>query len=217
MHRVHTADFVALRQQVVNTIFPPQARQQVRQILADIRFISNKTYQFQNSVGPSALAPGARAVLSSLAESGPKTVPQLAGSRSTSRQNIQVIVNRLVQDGLAKVETNPHHRRSLLVSVTEQGRQSLQSAPDLGERVQELVLQTLTEPEVARLAESLGRIRGLFMEKTRGGSEPQPILTKETLPQSATARTTPADSWEGRITSSSGARDDDNELPVNLL
>src|SRR5262249_56384041 len=50
-----------------------------------------------------------RGVLRDLARLGPRTVPQLARRRECSRQHVQVLVNRLVADGLAEMVPNPHH------------------------------------------------------------------------------------------------------------
>src|ERR1700741_4158495 len=68
------------------------------------------------------LAGGARSVLLLLGRQGAQTVPALARLRSTSRQNIQIVVNRLKASGLAKLESNPAHKRSALVRLTSKGR-----------------------------------------------------------------------------------------------
>src|SRR5436190_22047049 len=53
---------------------------------------------------------------------GPQTVPQIARLRGTSRQNIQMLVNRLESQGCVEFSRNPAHKRSGLVSLTELGR-----------------------------------------------------------------------------------------------
>src|SRR5258708_1691561 len=66
-----------------------------------------------------------KSVLQAVHRSGAQTVPQIARLNSTSRQNIQVLVNRLKKEGCIEVVPNPAHRRSSLVRLTEQGRAAL--------------------------------------------------------------------------------------------
>ena len=63
-----------------------------------------------------------RAVMESLAGGSEKTVPEIARSRSVSRQHIQVIVNGLTRAGLIKARDNPDDKRTFLVSLTDHGR-----------------------------------------------------------------------------------------------
>ena len=62
------------------------------------------------------LSASGRGLLQSLHMHGAVTVPQLAASRSTSRQNIQVLVDRLSEAGFIEFVTNPDHKRSVLVA-----------------------------------------------------------------------------------------------------
>jgi DNA-binding MarR family transcriptional regulator len=72
--------------------------------------------------GDRHLANALRGVLRYVMSAGPKTVPEIAAWRATSRQFIQRIVDTLVADGLVSLEHNPQHKRSRLVTVTAQGR-----------------------------------------------------------------------------------------------
>ena len=63
-----------------------------------------------------------RAVMESLYESGPRSVPQIARSKSVSRQHIQVLVDQLAESGLVALLQNPDHRRSPLITLTRKGR-----------------------------------------------------------------------------------------------
>ena len=69
----------------------------------------------------SGITGGMRAVLESVVEGGPKTVPELARARPVSRQHIQTLVNELLAAGLVEVRDNPAHRRSKLVAPTQEG------------------------------------------------------------------------------------------------
>jgi len=72
--------------------------------------------------GPDGLTAGARGVLQSLYEGGPRTVPQMARQRPVSRQHIQTLVNELLEDGHVVLTANPRHKRSMLVRLTPSGR-----------------------------------------------------------------------------------------------
>jgi DNA-binding MarR family transcriptional regulator len=65
---------------------------------------------------------GMRAVLESLAESGAQTVPDMARTKSVSRQHIQVIADALIAAGLVAPAINPRHKRSVLIDLTPAGR-----------------------------------------------------------------------------------------------
>jgi DNA-binding MarR family transcriptional regulator len=64
---------------------------------------------------------GMRAVLESVIEGGPRTVPELARARPVSRQHIQILVNGLLALGYVAYRDNPAHRRSKLVAPTAEG------------------------------------------------------------------------------------------------
>lgn len=63
-----------------------------------------------------------RAVMETLAGQGPMTVPQIAKLKGVTRQHIQLLADALVEAGLASVKTNPAHRRSSLIALTDKGR-----------------------------------------------------------------------------------------------
>ncbi len=65
---------------------------------------------------------GQRDVLRELDRQGPRTVPQMARSRSVSRQHVQSHVNELASQGYVVLVDNPAHKRSRLVELTEEGK-----------------------------------------------------------------------------------------------
>ena len=65
-----------------------------------------------------------RAVMETLSEEGPKTVPQIAKSKAVSRQHIQLLADALCEAGLAVVKDNPAHRRSSLLALSEKGKRA---------------------------------------------------------------------------------------------
>jgi DNA-binding MarR family transcriptional regulator len=66
-----------------------------------------------------------RAVLSSLAAGGGRTVPDLARERGVSRQHIQAVINELRAAGLVAMAHNPSHRRSPRLALTDEGSRRL--------------------------------------------------------------------------------------------
>lgn len=62
-----------------------------------------------------------RTLLADLARRGPATLPQLARTRSVTRQQVRVVVEALSERGLVRRVPNPAHRRSYLVGVTRAG------------------------------------------------------------------------------------------------
>ncbi len=65
-----------------------------------------------------------RAVMETLSDAGPMTVPQIAKLKAVTRQHIQLLADALVEGGLAAVKENPAHRRSSLIALTDKGRRA---------------------------------------------------------------------------------------------
>jgi DNA-binding MarR family transcriptional regulator len=109
-----------------------------------------------------ALTNACRGVLRDLARLGPRTVPQLARRRECSRQHVQVLVNRLVADGMAELIHNPDHRRSPLVSLTGAGRDALEAMRQReAELIDELPVESAIE-DLQRAADVLRELRRLL-------------------------------------------------------
>ena len=76
--------------------------------------------------GHSELSRACRGILQDLYRLGPRTVPQLTRGRPVSRQNVLMLVNRLITEGLAESMRNPEHKRSYLVRLTPRGKTLLE-------------------------------------------------------------------------------------------
>ena len=100
-----------------------------------------------------------RGVLVGLAESGPQTVPQMARLRPTSRQHIQVLVNRLRDLGLVLAEENPDHRRSKRVRLTAEGERTVARILDREARLLELAAIPVGEAEIGAAVAALQAVR----------------------------------------------------------
>ena len=64
---------------------------------------------------------GMRAVMEVLDELGPLTVPDIGRTLFLARQQIQLMMNTLEEQGLVTRRPNPAHKRSPLFALTEEG------------------------------------------------------------------------------------------------
>jgi DNA-binding MarR family transcriptional regulator len=102
------------------------------------------------------------AVLEMIHRFGPMTVPQIARARSTSRQNIQILIDRLEAIGRVGLTGNPAHKKSLLVQITENGKASL-AASETAQKDFLLELGSrLSEAEVRGTISVLSKVRSLL-------------------------------------------------------
>ena len=88
---------------------------EVAQCFFRIRAVGQKTGLITSWGG------GAFGFMRSLALLGPRTVPQIAQMRPTSRQRMQRLADELAAEGLVRFIDNPKHRRSKLVQLTRKG------------------------------------------------------------------------------------------------
>jgi DNA-binding MarR family transcriptional regulator len=68
------------------------------------------------------LTAATRGVLDVLVLGGANTVPRIARERGASRQHVQQLVDTLLERGLVERRSNPSHRRSFLIALTDKGR-----------------------------------------------------------------------------------------------
>jgi DNA-binding MarR family transcriptional regulator len=153
------------------------------------------------------LSASGRGLLQSLLMHGSMTVPQLASSRSTSRQNIQILADRLEAAGYIGFVPNPAHKRSVLVALTDTGRAILASA---GKREATLLENLLPHAAASQLREATDLLRALRYQL--GGAPKQrrakSAPAKEVKPAKHTTAPEPK---PARIVA------ENDELPVNLL
>ena len=168
------------------------------------------------------LPSGGRSVLQRLDQHGPQTVPQLARARLTSRQGTQMLVNRLEAGGAVEFASNPAHKRSDVVRLTEPGKQLLDTATHR----EASFLAPLSDISGAELQSATGllrKIRGLLASHREGGAE----VTVKAKSRKPASRRKAQQSIEpqkvGRPTAvpapgaTSQPVSEDGEFPVNLL
>ncbi len=105
---------------------------------------------------------GLRGMLRCLKREGPQTVPQLARARDVSRQHIQMLVNRLEEEGYVVLVENPAHKRSPIVELTDRGRSTIEAMDRREERLLSGAETGVTDREMATAAETLRTIRQFF-------------------------------------------------------
>lgn len=55
----------------------------------------------------------------------PRSVAEIARLMGLARQSVQRVADRLVEDGVARYEDNPAHKRAKLLRLTERGQKAL--------------------------------------------------------------------------------------------
>ena len=104
----------------------PSLSDDLRDVLRFADTVSQAHFRLSDIVGAvhgdRQMANASRGVLRYLMAAGPRTVPEIATWRATSRQFIQRLVDALAEEGLVDLKDNPQHQRSRLVAVTRKGR-----------------------------------------------------------------------------------------------
>lgn len=101
-------------------------------VLALFRASSSLIAAGDRLVAPLGLTSARWQVLGTIvAAERPQPVAWLARDMGANRQNIQRVVNDLQREGFVCTAPNSHHRRALLVVLTEKGRKAFEQAIEL--------------------------------------------------------------------------------------
>jgi DNA-binding MarR family transcriptional regulator len=125
------------------------------------------------------LPPGELSVLQLLGRTGRQTVPQIARYRMTSRQNIQVTINRLMAQGWVEGISNPAHKRSVLFQLTPNGRDLLSEAEHRAVSLRTALADKMGAPSIRRATDFLAQLREALRTF---GKEAGPTGAKELAP-----------------------------------
>lgn len=131
---------------------------------------------------------GGKAVLQALARTGPQTVPQIARSRGSSRQNIQVLINRLEAAGMVEFADNPAHRSSVLIHLTATGEKLLAAAMKREAVFLAGLLRHTGESDVLAAGDLLLRLRQLLEGRPVATAPPALKLASEKIRPKRPAR-----------------------------
>lgn len=108
-----------------------------------------------------------RGILRGLVRYGPRTVPQLARSRTVTRQHTQEVVDALVADGLVELVPNPAHARSRLVRATARGTAVVAQMDEVDVRVLAAIRGDLSLRDLAITVRTLRAVREAFEDEPR--------------------------------------------------
>jgi len=126
-----------------------------------VRWVAEEIY------GASGRSTARRGILRGLVRYGPRTVPQLARSRSVTRQHTQQVVDQLAADGLVELVANPAHARSRLVRATRRGAALVLQLDEIDARVLGAIGGPLSRRDLAITARTLRAVRECFEDEPR--------------------------------------------------
>ena len=142
----------------------------LRDLFCEVNALANQLRK-GNEEGHAVEAAGL-SILRILHRDGPLTVPEIARIRATSRQNIQVLANRLVAGGLLEMATNPAHKRSALFQLTDRGRGFAATTADEETKSLARLRQGVSEAEVRAAASALHQLRNMLAGRRPPPGEP---------------------------------------------
>jgi DNA-binding MarR family transcriptional regulator len=192
----------------------PAVPQDLELLLNEVNALTFGLKQASRLEDPGGLLSATQCVLRFLRE-GPKTVPQIARVRGTSRQNVQILVNRLRREALVALVANPAHKRSALVELTEQGKRALALVTAVQGDFTHSMSPPCSQSEVRSAVALLRRLREAIVEL-----QSAPSVTGAVGPQrkrasaAQTARAEKSASLAMPLEESSTSA---YELPVSLL
>ena len=102
--------------------------------------------------------PSMRAIMEGLSQKVPRTVPDLALERGTSRQHIQKVINVLLEQDLVRSEENPEHKRSALFQLTPKGEEAFTRIRQREAAPMGSLSKALAEADVIAAADVLSRM-----------------------------------------------------------
>jgi DNA-binding MarR family transcriptional regulator len=89
-----------------------------------------------------------RAILEILEAQGALSVPDIARALHIQRQYVQVMVNEVIAADLAEKVSNPRHRASPLIGLTQRGQQLVRDVLAREQRKAELLSEAYSDEEI---------------------------------------------------------------------
>lgn len=201
-----TPNAPALQTLVTPTFLSAQER--LEALLVEVNGLANRL----KSTDPRATLPSAsRAALQLLQRNGPQTVPQIARARFSSRQNIQILINRLQQEGLVEFVSNPDHKRSALVRLTPRGQAVIAEAGKEAAELTTRILPSFSQSELSSATDVLSRLRSLL----HPNQDPLRPGTERVVPPLHSDKQIARENSDA--VNEKPVSEDDGDLPVSLL
>jgi DNA-binding MarR family transcriptional regulator len=199
------------------------ATQLVSQITLTARLLSDTSAASRSD---SALTPASLAVLQAIAREGQQGVPEIARSQAVSRQNVQMIINRMLARGYVEELSNPAHKRSLLFTLTEAGHSILADHKTARKVWETKLVESLDGAELHAALSALSRIHRWLATETRcavvksqmtGQPKPSRNLTRNRTKVRRPSRVPDFHSVRPVSTPPDSTFSEPTELPYNLL
>ena len=196
----------------------------IQSLFAQIRALADRQRR-ATSLGTNGFPRMGRAILQVLNAHGSLTVPHIARLCCTSRQNIQMWVNRLKASGHVDFISNPAHKKSDLVRLTETGRVFSTSLTEREAELLELASSRVSQAEVLSVTAVLRRIEQLLSadpklpEEAAGSSRKARQAIRRVAPNRrkiASPKSKPQ-SVETPGAAPQGSPAAEEEFPLNLL
>ncbi len=190
-------------------------QQGLEALLVEVNGLANR---LKSSNIREAIPSASRAVLQVLQRGGPQTVPQIARVRFSSRQNIQIVVNRLQKEGLVNVLENPEHKRSVLIRLTEQGQVAISEASRADAELNSRVLPSFSQADLSSAAGVLNKLRKMLGGKETAESAPSKMIRrKREVANSSPEVSSDFNKGAETVPGTENPEPGGGELPVSLL
>ena len=143
----------------------------VERIAGEVRHLFQVLKSLADAVHKDAgLTASTRAVMEAIAD-GPRPVPDIARSKSVSRQHIQLLVDELAGSDLVELKSNPAHLRSPLIALSRKGEALFASVRKREAPLIERLAAGLDARKAAATVQTLTALRrraeGLLREQER--------------------------------------------------
>ncbi|WP_267427347.1 MarR family transcriptional regulator [Methylobacterium sp. GC_Met_2] len=96
----------------------------------------------------------------------PLPVAHIARNMGLARQAVQYSVDEMRADGLVRLEPNPHHRRAMLVAMTEKGEAAYREASERHGRWAEILMADLPPERIEAASDLLREIQRRIASST---------------------------------------------------
>jgi DNA-binding MarR family transcriptional regulator len=96
----------------------------------------------------------------------PLPVAHLARNMGLTRQAVQRSVDEMLGDALVRLDPNPHHRRAVLVRMTERGESAYRGASERQKRWAEALAAGLTAEGVEAASSTLRELQRRLIDST---------------------------------------------------
>ena len=139
---------------------------EIENLLNEVRLLYHRIVQVGEQLhADEPVTLGMRAVLEFLLRNGPTTVPDIARSRSVTRQHIQSLVNELLEQDFVVLEDNPLHKRSSFVTLTKHGERVIRRMRKRESQLYQATKFGVKRNELRTAAKTLEHVRDALQGK----------------------------------------------------